>query len=72
MCIYNSVKILVERILLVFWNFIIETVFSPNTEIRCELILVYSPDQLKVDAVLVRIIFILVLVSHHHLGLPLI
>lgn len=57
MCIYNSVKILVERILLVFWNFIIETVFSPpNTEIRCELILVYSPDQLKVDAVLVRII----------------
>lgn len=72
MCIYNSVKNLVERILLVFWNFITETVFSPNADIRCEVILVYSPDQLKADAVLLRIIFILVLVSHHHLGLPLI
>ena len=65
-------KNLVERILLVFWNFITETVFSPNADIRWEVILVYSPDQLKADAVLLRIIFILVLVSHHHLGLPLI
>lgn len=43
-CIYNLVKNVVEGLVLVFWNLTKEAYFFPNAKVRCELILVCSPD----------------------------